>query len=35
MYAKNDTTLYSSLENLDSNNIELEINYKLEKVIYG
>ena len=27
-----DTTLYSSLENFDSNNIEREINYELEKV---
>ena len=31
MYA-DDTTLYSSLENSDSNNIEREINYELEKV---
>ena len=31
MYA-DDTTLYSSLKNFDSNNIEREINYKLEKV---
>ena len=31
MYA-DDTTLYSSLENFDSNNIEREINYELEKV---
>ena len=31
MYA-DDTTLYSSLENFDSNNIECEINYELEKV---
>ena len=31
MYADN-TTLYSSLENFDSNNIEREINYELEKV---
>ena len=31
MYADN-TTLYSSLENFDSNNLEHEINYELEKV---
>ena len=31
MYA-DDTTLYSSSENFDSNNIEREINYELEKV---
>ena len=31
MYA-DDTTLYSSLENFDSNNIEREINYEWEKV---
>ena len=31
MYA-DDTTLYSSLENFDSNNIERKINYELEKV---
>ena len=30
MYA-DDTTLYSSLENFDDNNIEREINYELEK----